>query len=97
MQSEIEKANIVQSTAGRDRGKYFFVLELCGDYAFLVDGKLRKVEKPKSKKLKHMRLVGESDSRVAGKIRGDAKVLNSEVRRALAEYASNAAMDEGGT
>ena len=97
MENGIEIADIVQSVAGRDRGKHFFVMELRDDYALLADGKLRKIEKPKNKKLKHMCLSAKSDARVAEKIRGGGKVLNSEIRKALAEYASSAAHDEGGT
>ena len=31
-------ANLVQATAGREQGKYFFVLETDGEYLLLADG-----------------------------------------------------------
>ena len=46
-------ANLVQATAGREQGKYFFVLETDGEYLLLADGKSRRLEKPKRKKRKH--------------------------------------------
>ena len=80
----ISKSDIVESTAGRDQGRFFFVLETDGMYATIADGKIRKLEHPKRKKLKHLRLAARSDSRVAEKLRQGDAVLNSELRRELA-------------
>ena len=82
----ISKSDIVLSAAGRDQGRIFFVLDTDGVYATIADGKIRKVEHPKRKKLKHLRLAGRSDSCVAEKIRQGDAVLNSELRKALAIY-----------
>lgn len=49
-----EIGSVVVSTAGRDKGSFFAVVSLKGDYAFLADGKIRKLEKPKRKKCKHL-------------------------------------------
>ena len=46
---DIVKANIVTSTAGRDKGEAFFVLATEGDFLLLADGKSRKVESAKRK------------------------------------------------
>ena len=46
---------VVKSIAGRDSGRFFAVLSIEGEFAFIADGKLRKREKPKRKKLKHLR------------------------------------------
>ena len=50
---DIVKANIVTSTAGRDKGEAFFVLATEGDFLLLADGKTRPVERPKRKRRKH--------------------------------------------
>ena len=81
---DISKSDIVISAAGRDEGRLFYVLKVEGNYAFLTDGKMRKVETPKRKKLKHIRFVARSDTKVACKIRQDEPLLNSELRRDLA-------------
>ena len=83
---EIAKSNIVRSSAGRDEGKYFFVLAVEGEYLLLADGKCRKVESPKRKKRRHVQFVASENSRVAEKIRSSEKITNSELRRALAAY-----------
>ena len=88
--SDIEIADIVLSVNGRDKGKLFFVIKKEDIYALLCDGKSRRIDKPKRKKMKHMRLKQRSDCKTATKIRSGLKVTNSEVRRALAEYQQKA-------
>ena len=77
-------ADVVVSTAGRDAGQLFYVLEADETYLTLADGKGRTIEKPKRKKCKHANKVLRSETRVAAKLRNGDKVLNSELRRDLA-------------
>ena len=77
-------ADVVVSTAGRDAGSLFYVLEADEIYLTLVNGKDRTIEKPKRKKRKHTTKVLRSETRVAAKLRAGDKVLNSELRRDLA-------------
>ena len=81
---EISKSDIVISLAGHDKGKLFFVIDTDGVYVTLADGKQRRVEKPKRKKLIHVRKVLRSDSKLAEKIRSGEHILNTELRRELA-------------
>ena len=81
---DISKSDVVISTAGRDKDGLFYVVKTEENFAYIADGKRRKIENPKRKKLKHVRKVTRTDSAVAEKLlRGDA-VLNSELRRDLA-------------
>ena len=77
-------ADVVISTAGRDTGSLFYVIESDETYLSLVNGKDRTLEKPKRKKRKHACKVLRSETRVAEKLRSGDKVLNSELRRDLA-------------
>ena len=86
--SEINVSDVVQSTAGRDQGQWFYVIAADPIYLMLANGKDRTLEKPKRKKRKHVTKVLRSETRVAGKIRSGDKVLNSELRRDLAFLAS---------
>ena len=79
-------ADVVISTAGRDEGKLFYVLEADDTYLTLANGKDRSLEKPKRKKRKHAQKVLRSETRVAEKLRAGDKVLNSELRRDLAYF-----------
>ena len=83
---DISKADIVVSQAGRDKDQFFYVVQVEDGYAFLANGKQRKIEDPKRKKLKHLRFAARIDSRVATKLREGDKVLNSELRRDLAVF-----------
>ena len=81
-------ADVVQSTAGRDAGKLFYVIDTDGTWLTLVNGKDRTLENPKRKKQKHTRWLMRPDTRVANKLKTGENVLNSELRRDLA-YLSN--------
>ena len=93
---EINKSDIVVSLNGRDADKRFVVIATEDEYSLLADGKGRRVEKPKRKKNKHIRLEGNADSRIVEKFKNEERVTNSEIRRALAEYAANGSGEKGG-
>lgn len=51
----ITVGRVVRSTAGRDKGRLFLVVGVFDEEHLLIaDGDLRKVEKPKKKKLRHL-------------------------------------------
>ena len=83
---DISKSDIVLYLAGRDKGKLFYVMDTEDNFVILADGKGRKLENPKRKKLKHVRRVSRTETRVATKILNGDKVLNSELRRDLATF-----------
>lgn len=82
--SALSTGDVVSSTAGRDQGQLFYVIDVDDQFVTLVNGKNRPVEKPKRKKRKHVEKVLRSETRVAEKIRSGDKVLNGELRRDLA-------------
>lgn len=51
---EVKRGQIVKSIAGRDKGSFQVILNLEPPYAIVCDGKRRKLEKPKKKKLIHL-------------------------------------------
>ena len=81
---DLQIADVVASTAGRDAGKWFYVINMDETFLYLVNGKDRTLEKPKRKKRKHAEKVLRSETRVAAKLRAGDRVLNSELRRDLA-------------
>jgi ribosomal protein L14E/L6E/L27E len=59
---DIKIGSIVVSAAGHDKGGIFTVIGFTQErYALIADGKVRKLEKPKKKKLKHLKPIGELD------------------------------------
>ena len=82
--SDIQIADVVKATAGREKGKLFYVLNVDEQFLLLGNGKDRTLEQPKRKKRRHVDKVLRSETRVAQKLRQGDKVLNSELRRDLA-------------
>ena len=55
MSVEIQTGDLVVSRAGRDKGRPFVVLRSEGEFVFLADGDLRRLDKPKKKKRMHVK------------------------------------------
>ena len=55
MSAEISIGDLVVSRAGRDKGRPFVVLRAEEEFVYLVDGALRRLEKPKKKKRMHVK------------------------------------------
>jgi len=69
--------------AGREKGKNYIVLYTEGDFAFISNGKERKIEKPKKKKLKHLKILSLKDDYISQKLVGGQKISNAEIRKSL--------------
>ncbi|MDY5626391.1 MAG: KOW domain-containing RNA-binding protein [Clostridia bacterium] len=76
----------VYAVAGRDSGKCFIILSVEDNYAYIADGKGRKVGAPKKKKLKHLCLTSSVDPFLANKLFEVGKVTNKEVRHAIRAF-----------
>lgn len=51
---DFQLGQIVKAKAGRDKDGFFVILKLDGKYAYIADGRRRKVDLPKKKKLIHL-------------------------------------------
>ena len=67
---------IVKAKAGRDKDGFFIITGLDGAYALIADGKSRRVESPKRKKLIHLAPTHKTAQRFA---------TNREVKQSLSE------------
>lgn len=77
---------IVVSRAGRDAGRKFVVVKVIDDlYVEICDGDLRRVEKPKKKKIKHLDITEQIAESLAEKLKSGGRITNAEVRKALAD------------
>lgn len=81
----INPGDYVLSKMGRDKGKYFIVMRVEDEFCYLCDGDIRKSDKPKKKRQKHVLPIGKSDEFVAGKLKEGQKVTNTELRKAIAK------------
>ncbi|MCQ1530919.1 hypothetical protein SDC9_175616 [bioreactor metagenome] len=81
----MQPGQIVYSTAGRDEGRKFIVLSIIDDnYVYISDGDLRKVDKPKKKKFKHLKSTGIIADLIKEKLLSNIKVEDCEIKKYLA-------------
>lgn len=79
------------SRAGRDKGQMYLIMKEDGDFAYLADGKTRKLENPKKKRKKHLQLVKTGlDEALLEKIKNQTIIYNEEIK-----YAVKARMNKG--
>ena len=81
---------IVYSKAGRDQGKVFVIINvLNSEYVNICDGRLRPVEKPKRKKIKHLEFTNIIAEEIGSLLMSDEKVTNAIIKRILQSYDNN--------
>lgn len=55
--SKFEKGMLAKSLAGHDEGNVYIIVETDQKSVYLVDGKLRTLDRPKRKRKKHVQLI----------------------------------------
>ena len=78
---QIKQGSIVKSMAGHDSDRFYVVVRLEDDFAYIADGKVRKHESPKKKRLKH-------HSPTKAEIDLNETATNNKLKIALSEYNS---------
>ncbi|MGE5328556.1 MAG: hypothetical protein ACM3KR_03505 [Deltaproteobacteria bacterium] len=83
----MELGQIVLSKCGRDKKKYFFVVQIdeSEEYVFIANGDSRRIERPKKKKVKHL-VPLYIDETVKGKVLIGSKITNSDLKKHLKKY-----------
>lgn len=80
----LSEGMVVIATAGRDKNKFFCIVELSRDSVKLADGKSRKLENPKTKNQKHIQAT-------TTLLDLDACNTNKKLRTALRPFLDGAA------
>jgi len=76
--------DIVLSKAGRDKGSLLVVVGfLDDDKLLLADGKVRKIENPKRKKIKHIAQINVKSTLICDKIKCNEKIPNALIRKEI--------------
>lgn len=76
---------VVVSRAGRDTGRRFVVTKVIDElFVQICDGDLRRIEKPKKKRIKHLEPTGETVEALEEKLKSNIRISNSDIRKALA-------------
>lgn len=74
----IVRGSIVRAKAGREKGGFFVVLKVESGFAFIADGRTRRVEKPKKKKLIHLS--------ASNKVYEGSLETNPQIKRILSQF-----------
>jgi len=83
----ITLGQIVHSKAGRDKDKYFIVVGIASnEYVLIADGDIRKIDKPKKKKVKHIAIHNIIAYDIKDKFEANVKVSNSELKNSLKSF-----------
>ena len=83
---DLRRGDVVRSLAGHDKGRLFCVTDTDGTFLLLADGKERKLNSPKRKRIKHVQRAGSSDHPVLLRLRAGEPVGDNEMRKALAAF-----------
>ena len=84
---QFKLGELVSSKAGRDTGRKLVIVGIIDEKFVLVsDGDLRKIEKPKKKKIKHVESCGIIIDSLNKKLENNMKVINAEIRKEIAKY-----------
>jgi ribosomal protein L14E/L6E/L27E len=84
LEGPLVPGQLVVSVAGRDRGKYYLVLEKTVNNMVLVaDGEYRKAAGPKKKNIKHISPLPQIDTEFVEKVKSGRKITDLDVRKAL--------------
>jgi len=80
----------VRSKAGRDKDRIFVVMQIVDDkFVLIADGDLRRIEKPKMKKIRHLAKINQVSESLKDKLSGDGKINNATVRREIEKLGLN--------
>lgn len=90
-QGDIKIGQVVKSTKGRDQGRFFIVIGVIDkEYLLIVDGDIRKIDKPKKKKIKHLVKLNILSEEVRDRVINNKKMNNAFIRRELERLGVNA-------
>ncbi len=84
MEKQVNIGDVVVSTAGRDQGEYFIVVNVQDKIAKVVDGKIHKVTALKKKNVKHLETISKGAGQyLALKILNGKAVGNKRIYRLI--------------
>lgn len=70
------------ASAGHDTGKCYVIFHMDSEYVYLVDGKIRTLDRPKKKKIKHIKMLSQFNQELAEKVKNKT-AKNEEIKRAI--------------
>lgn len=82
-EDDLQVGELVLSLKGRDSSNYYIVLATKDGYVYYVDGNVRKINRPKRKKLKHISRTNIICSDIKEKLNELGKISDKEIRESI--------------
>lgn len=87
MSSRFKLGDLVISTAGRDKGKFYLVVKIDNkDYIQVSDGDKKRIESPKRKNIKHVRQVGYHFKEISIWLSEGKRIRNEDIKMVIKDY-----------
>nr|WP_314278786.1 KOW domain-containing RNA-binding protein [uncultured Peptostreptococcus sp.] len=84
LSEKLSLGQLVRASCGRDEGRYFFIIRLVDEsFVLISDGKSRKLDKPKLKKIKHLKVEKYVNEEIKMLLQNGDKISNSYIRAEL--------------
>ncbi|MGI6130010.1 MAG: RNA-binding protein [bacterium] len=81
---EFQIGRVVRAKAGRDKGKFFVIVDrIDHEYVLIVNGRTRRIDKPKKKKIKHLEPKPDVIYNLRDKIINGIQIFDAEIRKNL--------------
>ena len=81
-----EAGMLAWSRAGHDKDKLYVIVKTEGEYVYLSDGRLKPVEHPKKKKIRHIQIVRQIPEELLGL--NIETIKNEEIRKAIRRFSN---------
>ena len=81
-----EAGMLAWSRAGHDKDTLYVVVKTEGEYVYLSDGRLKPVEHPKKKKIRHIQIVRQIPEELLGL--NIVTIKNEEIRKAIRRFSN---------
>ena len=81
-----EAGMLAWSRAGHDKDTLYVIVKTEGEYVYLSDGRLKPVEHPKKKKIRHIQIVRQIPEELLGL--NIETIKNEEIRKAIRRFSN---------
>lgn len=84
---EFNRFEVVKSNAGHDQGNIYLIMKVLDkENVLLIDGKSKKISKPKKKKIKHITSLKVIETQLELTFDDKSKINDGEIRKILKKY-----------
>lgn len=88
---EYKKGYFARSLSGHDKGKLYIIIEGTKetgteDYVYLTDGRLKTLDKPKKKKVKHIQVIHTCEKKLESLIVNGEPIRDEDIKYAIKSY-----------